>query len=66
MLVILTLVDLDPKTLRSSIGVVPQQPTLFSADVTHNIGYGNPAANINQIKERCKRSLCVRVYRAAS
>ena len=52
----INLVDLDPKTLRSSIGVVPQQPTLFSADVTHNIGYGNPAANINQIKDAAKEA----------
>jgi ATP-binding cassette subfamily B protein len=52
----INLVDLDPKALRSSIGVVPQQPTLFSADVTHNIGYGNPAANTNQIKDAAKEA----------
>ena len=52
----INLVDLDPKTLRSSIGVVPQQPTLFSADVSHNIGYGNPTATKNQIKEAAKEA----------
>ena len=52
----INLVDLDPKTLRSSIGVVPQQPTLFSADVTHNIGYGNPTATKNQIKDAAKEA----------
>jgi len=52
----INLIDLDPKALRSSIGVVPQQPTLFSADVTHNIGYGNPIANENQIKDAAKEA----------
>ena len=52
----INLTDLDPKDLRSSIGVVPQQPTLFSADVTHNIGYGKPTANKNQIKEAAKEA----------
>ena len=52
----INLIDLDPKALRSSIGVVPQQPTLFSADVTHNIGYGNPTANENQIKDAAKEA----------
>ena len=52
----INLIDLDPKALRSSIGVVPQQPTLFSADVTHNIGYGNPTANETQIKDAAKEA----------
>ena len=52
----INLTDLDPKDLRSSIGVVPQQPTLFSADVSHNIGYGNPTATKNQIKEAAKEA----------
>jgi ATP-binding cassette subfamily B protein len=52
----INLTDLDPKDLRSSIGVVPQQPTLFSADVSHNIGYGNPTASKNQIKEAAKEA----------
>jgi ATP-binding cassette subfamily B protein len=29
--------QLKPQDLRSHLGLVPQQPTLFSADVTHNI-----------------------------
>jgi ATP-binding cassette subfamily B protein len=52
----INLIDLDPKALRSSIGVVPQQPTLFSADVTHNIGYGNPTATKNQIRDAAKEA----------
>jgi len=52
----INLAELDPKDLRSSIGVVPQQPTLFSADVTHNIGYGNPTANKSQIRDAAKKA----------
>ena len=52
----INLVDLDPKDLRSSIGHVPQQPTLFSADVTHNIGYGDPMANENKIKQAANKA----------
>jgi ATP-binding cassette subfamily B protein len=52
----INLVDLDPKDFRSSIGHVPQQPTLFSADVTHNIGYGDPMANENEIKQAANKA----------
>jgi len=37
--------QLGPQDLRSQIAVVAQQPTLFSADVMHNIRYGNPNAS---------------------
>ena len=40
----LDIMSLDPVNLRTNIGVVPQQPTLFSADVSHNISYGDPHA----------------------
>ena len=52
----ISLIDLDPKELRSRIGHVPQQPTLFSADVTHNIGYGKPAATGSEIKEAANKA----------
>ena len=52
----INLVDLNPKDLRSSIGHVPQQSTLFSADVTHNIGYGNPMASENEIKQAANKA----------
>jgi len=39
--------------------VVPQQPTLFSADVTHNISYGNPSASKNQIKQAAKEAFAL-------
>jgi ATP-binding cassette subfamily B protein len=37
--------DLSPQDLRSQLGVVAQQPTLFSGDVMHNIRYGKPDAS---------------------
>ena len=53
------LINLDPTNLRMNIGVVPQQPTLFSADVTHNISYGNPSASKNQIKQAAKEAFAL-------
>ena len=53
------LINLDPMNLRMNIGVVPQQPTLFSADVTHNISYGNPSASKNQIKQVAKEAFAL-------
>ena len=50
------LMDLNPTDLRSNIGVVPQQPTLFSADVSHNISYGDPMANEKQIQHAAKEA----------
>ena len=53
------LINLDPMNLRTNIGVVPQQPTLFSADVTHNISYGNPSASKKQIKQAAKEAFAL-------
>ncbi|NNM00972.1 MAG: ATP-binding cassette domain-containing protein [Gammaproteobacteria bacterium] len=36
---------IDPQELRRQIAVVAQHPALFSADVMHNIRYGNPEAS---------------------
>lgn len=40
---------LTPQRLRQSIGVVAQQPSLFSNDVMYNIRYGNPNATDEQV-----------------
>ena len=53
------IINLDPVNLRTNIGVVPQQPTLFSADVSHNISYGDPFANANQIKAAAKKAFAL-------
>jgi len=41
--------QLNPTDLRSHLGLVPQQPTLFSADVAHNIRYGDPSASQDKV-----------------
>ncbi len=43
------LTHLNPTDLRSHLGLVPQQPTLFSADVAHNIRYGDPSASQDKV-----------------
>ncbi len=35
----------DPKALRTRIGLVAQEPTIFAADITENIRYGRPEAD---------------------
>ena len=55
----INIVDLDPNDVRSSIGHVPQQPTLFSADVTHNIGYGKPLATENEINNAATKAYAI-------
>jgi len=48
------LTTLELSTLRQSMALVPQQPTLFSADVLHNIGYGKPGASEADIIQAAK------------
>jgi ATP-binding cassette subfamily B protein len=40
---------LSPADLRAHIALVPQQPALFTADVKHNIRYGNPEASDEEV-----------------
>ncbi len=42
--------ELTPHDLRQQLGVVSQHPALFSADVTHNIRYGNPDATEEEVR----------------
>lgn len=44
----------DLADLRQHIALVPQQPVLFSADVWHNIRYGNPDASDEQVLEAAR------------
>lgn len=43
------LTDINVQSAREFIGLVPQQPVLFSADVWHNIRYGNTDATNEQV-----------------
>ncbi|CAM3025324.1 ABC transporter ATP-binding protein [Prescottella defluvii] len=41
--------ELDPETLRSHIGLVPQKPFLFSGTVATNLRYGKPDATEEEL-----------------
>ncbi|MFQ5971782.1 MAG: ABC transporter transmembrane domain-containing protein [Alphaproteobacteria bacterium] len=42
--------ELDPEDLRAQIGLVPQDPVIFSADAWSNIRYGRPDASDAEVK----------------
>ena len=42
--------ELDPRAYRSRIGLVPQDPVIFSDDATANIRYGRPDASDAQVR----------------
>ena len=46
--------ELDLTSLRRQIGVVEQQPTLFTGDVLYNIRYGMPDASDDEVIEAAK------------
>jgi ATP-binding cassette subfamily B protein len=46
--------DLKLESLRSQIGVVPQEAFLFSATVRDNISYGNPTASLEDVIRAAK------------
>ena len=48
--------ELAPHDLRQCLAVVPQQPTLFSADVYHNIRYGKPDATDEEVREAARKA----------
>jgi ATP-binding cassette subfamily B protein len=48
--------DMPLAQLRSQLAIVPQQPTLFSANVRYNIAYGKPDASMGDIEAAAKRA----------
>jgi ATP-binding cassette subfamily B protein len=48
------LTELDPIWLRRQIGVVQQEPLLFSTTVAENIRYGRPEATAAEVEEAAK------------
>ena len=42
--------DVDPAALRARIGLVAQDPVIFSGDAWENIGYGRPGASQEEIR----------------
>jgi ATP-binding cassette subfamily B protein len=45
---------LDPAWLRAQIGVVPQEPVLFSATVEENVRYARPNASHEEVVAACR------------
>jgi subfamily B ATP-binding cassette protein MsbA len=48
--------DIKLKSLRKQIGIVPQEPTIFSGTIVENITYGNPESTPSQVVEASKAS----------
>ncbi len=46
--------DVQLHSLREKIGIVPQEPFLFSATVAENIAYGHPEATMAEVREAAK------------
>lgn len=46
--------DINVKHLRSMIGYVGQEPTLFATSIEKNIRYGNPAATKEEVEEAAR------------
>jgi ABC-type multidrug transport system fused ATPase/permease subunit len=55
------LCELDPRWLRRQIGLVAQEPVLFSATIAENIRYGRPEASDADV-ERCARAARVSAF----
>ncbi|HKB88514.1 MAG TPA: ABC transporter ATP-binding protein [Patescibacteria group bacterium] len=46
--------DFNKSTLRSFVGVVPQEPILFNNTIAYNIGYGKDNPKLSEIKSASK------------
>uniref|UniRef100_A0A7S4JJK5 ABC transporter domain-containing protein n=1 Tax=Paramoeba aestuarina TaxID=180227 RepID=A0A7S4JJK5_9EUKA len=49
---------LDPTWWRRGIGVVGQEPVLFSCSIAENIRYGNPDATMEEVQQAAKLANC--------
>ena len=48
--------ELDPSWLRSQIGVVSQEPVLFSTTIAENVRYGRPGASDAEVRDALKNA----------
>ncbi|KAI9818012.1 MAG: Iron-sulfur clusters transporter atm1, mitochondrial [Phylliscum demangeonii] len=48
--------DVSLESLRSAIGVVPQDTPLFNSTIEHNIHYGNLQASADEVRQAAKRA----------
>ena len=51
--------DADPAELRNRMGVVPQDPVIFSADAWENIRYGRPDASDDEVRAAAEAAVAV-------
>jgi ATP-binding cassette subfamily B protein len=49
----------DPRALRARIGLVAQEPTLFSADARENIRYARPDASDGAVRRAAEAAQCL-------
>ena len=49
------LASVDMREWRSRLGLVPQEPVLFSGTLAQNIAYGRPDASMTEIEEAAQR-----------
>ncbi|KAI0705315.1 P-loop containing nucleoside triphosphate hydrolase protein [Cerioporus squamosus] len=54
--------EFNPASWRSIIGVVPQDPILFTGTIASNIAYGNPDATMEQIEAAARQANCEFVW----
>ncbi|OSC98781.1 P-loop containing nucleoside triphosphate hydrolase protein [Trametes coccinea BRFM310] len=54
--------EFKPSSWRSIIGVVPQDPILFTGTIASNIAYGNPDATREQIEAAAREANCEFVW----
>lgn len=50
--------ELNIKSLRRKIGIVSQEPVLFSGSIADNIAYGKPSATRNEIVKAARQANC--------
>lgn len=50
----INIIDAKPKTVRSRLGVVQQDPVLFGTSALENIRYGRPDATDDQVREAAR------------
>lgn len=51
--------DADPQELRQRIGLVSQDPVIFSTNAWENIRYGRPGASDEEVREAAQAASCV-------
>ncbi len=51
--------DLDLRTVRGNMAIVPQEVLLFGGSIRDNIAYGRPAATDEEIRHAAARAHCV-------